>query len=422
MKLLKMLLKHTVVCCMLFSSIKQASAQELNPGEKIPDLTIKYLLHPANDSLRLSDFKGKLILLDFWSTFCLPCVRGLKKLDSLQEQFKNELKIIAVTHEDRKRVINFFTRRKEQHTISIVTDDTILSKLFPHNVVPHYAWIDKEGRLLATTSEEPVTAKNISRMIRGEMPEFVIKKDILKYDFDKLLESESVLFRAAITPYMPGLNSLGKTYFNSAVRNRILAFNSSISMLYALAFDQHVYFTERRLILDVIHPEKYIYPKNGLVDEWKQKYAYCFDLVVDSNNADKINKIMVSLLDQYFGVYGTLKWIDTTCYVLIRTSTQEKFKNKGEKPDAYFTDESDNYLPKYLKNRPIATLIRTMLTMNKLLYVIDESGIKDKVTIEFSAPLDDIEGLNKDLSKYDLKIITTKRKVPFVVITDKTPQ
>lgn len=419
MESIRMLLKHTAVCCVLLLSNLYGNSQELMPGDTIPGLTIKNLLYKEDDSIRISDLKGNLILLDFWATYCIPCVRNMKKLDSLQEQFVNDLKVIAITHEDRKRVTDFFSRRKENHRISIVTDDTVLTEMFPHTVVPHYAWIDREGMLLATTSVESVTAANISKVIAGESPDFVEKRDIVNYDYGKPLESDEILFRSVIAPYKPGLNAMGKIYFKSPVRNRMQAYNSSISLLYALAFDQQIFFSERRLILEVNNPEKYIFPKDGLVNEWRKKYAFCFDLIVDSNNADKLNKIMVSVLDQYFGVSGTLEWIDTTCYVLIRTSSCEKFKSKGEKPEAYLTDESDNYLPKYLRNRSVSILVRAMLSMNKLLYVIDESGIKGNVTIEFSAPLDDIDGLNKDLSKYDLKIISTKRKVPFIVIKDK---
>lgn len=419
MESIRMLLKHTAVCCVLLLSNLQGNSQELTPGHTIPNLTIKNLLSIDDDSIRISDLRGKLILLDFWATYCIPCVRNMKKLDSLQEQFVNDLKVIAVTHEDRKRVMDFFSRRRESHKISIVTDDTVLTEMFPHTVVPHYAWIDREGMLLATTSVESVTAVNISKVIAGESPDFVVKRDIVNYDYGKPLESDEILFRSAIAPYKPGLNAMGKIFFNSPVRNRMQAFNSSISLLYALALDQHNFFSERRLILDVNNPEKYIFPKDGKVNEWRKKYAFCFDLIVDSNSANKLNKIMISVLDQYFGVSGTLEWIDTTCYVLTRTSSCEKFKSKDEKPEAYLTDESDNYLPKYLRNRSVSILVRAMLSMNKLLYVIDESGIKGNVTIEFSAPLDDIDGLNKDLSKYDLKIISTKRKVPFIVIKDK---
>ncbi len=417
-----MLLKHTAVCCVLLFSNLYGNSQELMPGDTIPGLTIKNLLYKDDDSIRISDLRGKLILLDFWATYCIPCVRNMKKLDSLQKQFENDLKVIAVTHEDRKKVMDLFSRRKESYRISIVTDDTVLNEMFPHTVVPHYAWIDRKGTLLATTSVESVTAANISKVINGEFPDFVTKNDLVNYDYDKPLESDKILFRSAITPYKPGLNSLGKIYFNSPVRNRMQAFNSSISLLYALAFDQHTFFSERRLILDVKNPEKYLFPKGNSVNEWRKKYAFCFDLIVDSNSADKLNKIMVSVLDQYFGVWGTLEWIDTTCYVLTRTSSQEKYKDKGEKPDAEFTDESDNHFPKYLRNRPISILVRAILSMKKLLYFIDESGIKGNVTIEFSAPLDDIDGLNKDLSKYDLEIVTAKRKVPFIVIKDKALQ
>ncbi len=65
-------------------------------GQQVPDLLLTNL-HNYRDkqgnlssSAKISDFKGKLLILDFWATWCSPCVAMIPKMDSLQQEFKDK--------------------------------------------------------------------------------------------------------------------------------------------------------------------------------------------------------------------------------------------------------------------------------------------------------------------------------------------
>lgn len=53
---------------------------EAAPGQQMPDFTF---VDFAGVSRKLSDFRGKLVLLDFWGTWCVPCIEEMKHLDPL---------------------------------------------------------------------------------------------------------------------------------------------------------------------------------------------------------------------------------------------------------------------------------------------------------------------------------------------------
>jgi thiol-disulfide isomerase/thioredoxin len=61
------------------------------------------LLEINGDSLRLNDFKGKYILLDFWFTNCPPCMRGIPKVNAIYEKFKDRnLVVLGINPIDKK--------------------------------------------------------------------------------------------------------------------------------------------------------------------------------------------------------------------------------------------------------------------------------------------------------------------------------
>lgn len=56
--------------------------------------------------------KDKLLLLDFWATWCGPCIASFPHLEKLQEKYNDDLQIIAISDEKVDIVNKFFEQRK----------------------------------------------------------------------------------------------------------------------------------------------------------------------------------------------------------------------------------------------------------------------------------------------------------------------
>jgi thiol-disulfide isomerase/thioredoxin len=70
-----------------------------------------YLL--ADDSKKnISDYKGKVVLLNYWATWCAPCIKEMPELNRLQSKYKDQgLTVIALSDEDKERIIKFANKK-----------------------------------------------------------------------------------------------------------------------------------------------------------------------------------------------------------------------------------------------------------------------------------------------------------------------
>ena len=105
-------------------------------------------LNAQKDQLNLEDYKGNLILLNFWATWCLPCKEEMPSLDLLHENKDlNNLKIfpINVGQENLKKTSNFFEDLKIEN-LKIYFDSPItLAKKLGLRGIPTTILVNKDG-------------------------------------------------------------------------------------------------------------------------------------------------------------------------------------------------------------------------------------------------------------------------------------
>lgn len=81
----------SLLLAILASSCFSVSAAE--PGSLAPDFT----LPGTNSAIHLSDYKGKIVYLDFWASWCGPCKQSFPWMNTLQSRYASQgLKIVAV--------------------------------------------------------------------------------------------------------------------------------------------------------------------------------------------------------------------------------------------------------------------------------------------------------------------------------------
>ena len=97
----------------------------------------------------LAGLKGKIVLLNFWATWCPPCRKEMPDMEKLFRTYENKgLTVIAVSDEDRETVVNFLA--KNNYTFPIALDpDRKVNTAFTVEGIPKSFIFDREGRLAA---------------------------------------------------------------------------------------------------------------------------------------------------------------------------------------------------------------------------------------------------------------------------------
>ncbi len=71
----------------------------------------------------LSDYKGKVLVLNFWATYCAPCVRELPELKRLEQEFEGNIQVIALSDEDPQKILAMTTKIDTPSLIAHYTNE-----------------------------------------------------------------------------------------------------------------------------------------------------------------------------------------------------------------------------------------------------------------------------------------------------------
>lgn len=162
-------------------SINKCELQPINIGDKIPDQVwnrdFAIINHTRRkEFLKLSEYGNKLIILDFWATYCKPCIKSLDYLDSIQHEFKDDLVVIPVLVYDKIDNAPAFMKKKGYKWPCIVGDTTIDKNMIDRYKVGYGTLWIKEGKLLAIPSKKSLTTDNIRSIINGQKVKFISRK------------------------------------------------------------------------------------------------------------------------------------------------------------------------------------------------------------------------------------------------------
>lgn len=100
---------------------------------------------------KLKDMKGRAVILDFWATYCPPCIEEIPHLQALKAKYGDDLLVVGLHvggDEDKPKVPEFVERLKIDYPLAY-PEDALTSFVFGQDTaIPQTAIFDREGRLV----------------------------------------------------------------------------------------------------------------------------------------------------------------------------------------------------------------------------------------------------------------------------------
>lgn len=184
MKNLSLVVLLLLVQLSLTVTLVNAQNSVLKTGDAAPDLAVSKMLQTTDArNANISGLKGNVVVLEFWATWCGPCVGALKHLNELNEKFKDKsVRFIAVTDEDELTVTRVTTARPIQGWIGLDSNRATFN-LYQANPLPHTVVINRNGRIAAITQPENVTETVLNDLLAGKQISLPVKESLdLKWD------------------------------------------------------------------------------------------------------------------------------------------------------------------------------------------------------------------------------------------------
>ena len=424
-------------------------------GEIVPDLLFYNVLNYKKHQLRLSEFKEKAILIDFWASFCQPCLAQFPKLQEIQDKFRKELQIITITTDQQQKIVQMLDNIRYQgfEMVTATNDDrgsnNIIFSTFPHKYIPHYVWIDKNRVLRAVTGHKELTEANIAKLIAGNSLSDVNQKteEVLNishpalFTYQELGMAEKMMLNDSITGLLEYsmLSGYNKKYPPSSgidiagiyEERRIRLWNLPLCTMLRYAFG--------KLSADPREQELVPMPRvffnirdKAILDKLLVNFTeapdttsdmYCYDLIVNRKGMRVLQDKMKDDLYRYFGVRGTYIKRKIACYVLtikdsllLRTSGEDRH------------EEGNMYYLK-LKNVPFTRLVEHIKGYNEnskstpyrgleSAIIIDETRFASRIDINLTVRMNDIPALKSALAQYGIELCEDERMVDVLLVED----
>lgn len=347
--------------------------QGLKVGDKIPDIDLGHVLNNYTGKTKWSQFKGQLVILDFWHTQCSNCIEAFPKMEKLQQKYGNKIQIILVNQFESAKTLErkipklYAGKFNMPNLPSIVPDNdydgsweefqkNTYFRIFPQRGVPHHVWIDSNGTIIVSGPAMNTYEDKIDDYFNGKsifnlnaistVPSLAHDKVNSYYEILSNENMPKVNFGFIITPFNNFLNGYNKTTLFEVIDSagktrRITSINEDViqhyfrlfkedlnsfrdSSVYASVNDWHfISFPEDTLS----YTSYFLQSKGGQIIRDKEfiQSRYCVEQIVPIDYPKEKQAIdMLNEMNKYFGhrlgVNAKLVKKDMVCYVLKKTS------------------------------------------------------------------------------------------------------
>lgn len=405
----------------------------LTIGDQIPSgIEFNSILNHEGNLIRLDDYRGKYLMLVFWSPTCSGSIGALPKIDQLSHKYKEQLKVVPITVFPEERVAEVLKIYPSFQKLSlpIATDASYLRALFPHFRIPHVVLVDPEGKIKAITGAEDVTEKNLDMLFSSGTGNFRTKVDrkILLNPNEKLisenthLENKNIWLQSAFTGYIPDVG--GSLIQNYEGFSHIRITNMTPIYMFQLAYSERDlvdYYGVNRIETRGFEKDELTSDKSGAdALAWMEEGNHVFGYELIAPPSYDPYQLMREDLRRYFPhIEVTVETQSRKVLALIRQEGRD-FPPSAGKPRSY----QSSPMGVRMTNYPLQGFV---YHLNAAFWrasptpIINLTGIDYPVDLQLDAPLANYDKLRLELQKNGLDLIEREEEIKILVLKKIAP-
>lgn len=395
-------MKKIIVAILVLGVSQQKNySQSIKPGDRFPDYIVRNIVNAPVQQLDINKFNGKYLILNFWGTWCAPCIPEMETLKTLQKEFAAKVQVLAIANDDRERVKKYLAKRPA--SVWIASDTSFyLYKQLGFAAVGQSAVLDKDHRVIAVVRTDSINRQWMQRLVRGEkirsnadiMEEYTGKEKEDWFGIDSI-QGSAVSLRS----YLPGTAPMGQIFKEGPFANRRISFlNITPLVMYKEAFLVNDY------VIEGVE-EKMV---SGFSD---REQKFCFDILVPPGKEDSLRVIMQRQLNLLLPVKARVEKRKLPVYLLkIKTGEQpnltvslsgkssSSFSGKGFTGTAIPVSEYASYLSNELGKT-----------------VLDETGLTGKYDMETVNETRSWPSIKAGMDKLGLSLEKAEREIDVII-------
>lgn len=307
----------------------------LNINDRLPELQIQDQLGIINNPVTTTElYKKGMLIINFWATWCAPCIKEMQLMAELQKAQKARFQVICISHEKQKTVNAFLEKNPELKNsgLRIISADTLFSKMFFHQALPHNVWIDQRGVVKAITGDDEINEKNIRNFLINSNQYMTVKQET-PFDSNKPIHiPDSLLtFRSIFYNRLPGVEMSGTRISTSMLgrpnANRFMVYNLRILTILWTAW-QMPGNVDREYLYEVHTRDssRYFWPGEGKdplrytgpsMSKWALNNSYTYEFRIPKALADSLFfPKVIHDLEFYLGIKTSRELRERDCYVV----------------------------------------------------------------------------------------------------------
>ncbi|WP_139920256.1 TIGR03435 family protein [Hymenobacter sp. DG01] len=375
--------------------------QALREGDLLPPFTLSQVVNRSGGGFSSTEAKGKVLVIEFWGTWCSPCIPALLHLDSLQQAFPQQLQVIGIANDSEQRLRTFVARRPVQLPLAALPDQNApLYRHFPHNSVPHTVVIGKDQRVLAITRPDQLTTTSLRAILAGKNAKLQAKHDVVVKDPLVFFPADTATrFAVSVRPYLQGQNSQLRRDQTPGLRGRRLtAINVPVETLFREAYGMSHLRVKNELPALQVSQE----PAN----------LVCLDLIVPTADKAHLLRHLRQELPRQFPVQPQLVRESRPVYVLRQSKSRQPWP-ESKKP------ESGMWSGKGLEvEGGRVEMLRDFLENMSSKPVVDETGLLGRYDIKLELqPEANRAEILKSLQAMGLELEEATRKIEILQLS-----